>query len=72
MKRDGAVDRVGIRLPTPLMDEVAKIVEKSPLYKNRQEFVEAALRDAIIAYHEYAVMTYQEYKGLVEKEEEPE
>jgi len=42
-----AVPRKNIRVPTPLMDEVDRIVRKSGLYINRQQFIESAIRERI-------------------------
>jgi len=46
----GALPRVGIRLPKPMMDEVDRVVEDNPdLVHNRQQFVESAVREKIEA-----------------------
>ena len=46
--RGGAVPRKNIRIPKPMMDEVEKIVNEHPeLYNNRQQFIEAAVREKI-------------------------
>jgi metal-responsive CopG/Arc/MetJ family transcriptional regulator len=46
--RGGAVPRKNIRIPKPMMDEVERIVTDHPeLYNNRQQFVEAAIREKI-------------------------
>ena len=42
------IERVNIRIPKPLMDEVDRIIEKySELSYNRQQFVEVAVREKI-------------------------
>jgi len=42
------VQRMNIRIPKPMMDEVEKIVSGHPeLYNNRQQFVESAIREKI-------------------------
>lgn len=49
--RGGPVARRNIRIPAPMMDEVLRIVEEHPeLYNNRQQFIEAAVREAIERY----------------------
>ncbi len=43
--------RKNIRIPKPMMDEVERIVEEHPeLYNNRQQFIEAAIRESIEKY----------------------
>ena len=42
-----AVPRKNIRVSTLLMDEVDRIVWKSGLYINRQQFIESAIREKI-------------------------
>lgn len=39
--------RINIRLPKPLIEEVERIVKKFPMYGNRQQFVEAAIREKL-------------------------
>lgn len=42
------VQRMNIRIPKPMMDEVEKIVSNHPeLYNNRQQFIESAIREKI-------------------------
>ncbi len=42
------VERKNIRIPKPMMDEVERIVTAHPeLYNNRQQFIEAAIRESI-------------------------
>lgn len=41
------VSRKNIRIPTPLMDEVDRIVRECGLYINRQKFIESAIRERI-------------------------
>ena len=42
------VQRMNIRIPKPMMDEVEKIVSGHPeLYNNRQQFIESAIREKI-------------------------
>jgi len=43
-----AVERVGIRIPKPMTDEISRIIDSHPeLYYNRQQFVESAVREKI-------------------------
>ena len=43
--------RKNIRIPKPMMDKVERIVEEHPeLYNNRQQFIEAAIRENIEKY----------------------
>jgi len=45
------VPRKNIRIPKPMMDQVERIVEEHPeLYNNRQQFIEAAIRENIEKY----------------------
>lgn len=39
--------RKPIRLPLPMVEEVDRIVKTFPIYANRQQFVESAVRDKI-------------------------
>jgi metal-responsive CopG/Arc/MetJ family transcriptional regulator len=49
--RGEAVPRKNIRIPKPMMDQVERIVEEHPeLYNNRQQFIEAAIRENIEKY----------------------
>jgi len=49
--RGEAVPRKNIRIPKPMMDKVERIVEEHPeLYNNRQQFIEAAIRENIEKY----------------------
>jgi metal-responsive CopG/Arc/MetJ family transcriptional regulator len=49
--RGEAVPRKNIRIPKPMMDKVERIVEEHPeLYNNRQQFIEAAIREKIEKY----------------------
>jgi len=42
------VERVGIRIPKPMTDEMKRIIEAHPeLCYNRQQFVESAIREKI-------------------------
>jgi hypothetical protein len=42
------VQRMNIRIPKPMMDEVEKIVSNHPeLYNNRQQFIESSIREKI-------------------------
>ena len=40
-------ERVNIRIPTRMIEEVQQIVDTTGLYQNRQQFVEAAIREKI-------------------------
>ncbi len=43
-----AVERVGIRIPKPMTDEINRIIKDHPeLSYNRQQFVESAIREKI-------------------------
>lgn len=42
-----AVSRKNVRIPTPLMDEVDRIVREDGLHVNRQQFIESAIREKI-------------------------
>jgi len=51
------VPRIGIRIPKPMIKEVDKIVATYPgLYPNRQQFVEAAIRQKIEKINEIEAM----------------
>ncbi len=42
------MERVGIRIPKPMTDEINRIIEGHPeLSYNRQQFVESAIREKI-------------------------
>jgi metal-responsive CopG/Arc/MetJ family transcriptional regulator len=41
------LDRVPIRIPKPMINEIDRILKKSPMYGNRQQFVESAIREKI-------------------------
>ena len=44
----GSSDRVPIRIPAPMMEEIDRIVRELPeLNYNRQQFVETAIREKI-------------------------
>ncbi len=45
-KRD-VVLRKNIRIPTPLINKVDKIVRDYGLYPNRQQFIESAIREKV-------------------------
>lgn len=54
VRRDGGMPRTkqkvarkNVRLPKPLVDEVDRIVLRSGLYVNRQQFIESAVREKI-------------------------
>ena len=36
-----------VNLPTPILDEVDKVVAKNPYYTSRAEFVKCAIRDKL-------------------------
>jgi metal-responsive CopG/Arc/MetJ family transcriptional regulator len=40
-------NRVNIRLPKPMLDEVDRITTKIPMYGSRQQFVESAIREKL-------------------------
>lgn len=40
-------NRVNIRLPKPMLDEVDRITIKFPMYGSRQQFVESAIREKL-------------------------
>jgi Arc/MetJ-type ribon-helix-helix transcriptional regulator len=42
-----AIARKNIRVPKPIIDEVDRIVRESGVYINRQQFIEAAIRERI-------------------------
>ena len=42
-----AIARKNVRVPKPIMDEVDRIVRESGVYINRQQFIEAAIRERI-------------------------
>ena len=42
-----AIARKNVRIPKPITDEVDRIVRRSGLYTNRQQFIEAAIRERI-------------------------
>ncbi len=42
-----AIARKNVRIPEPLIDEVDRIVQENGLYINRQQFIEAAIRDRL-------------------------
>ena len=39
--------RIQLRLPKPLCDEIDRLVQKYPLYGNRQKFIENAIREKL-------------------------
>lgn len=48
VKKRKAVERVSIRIPKPMTDEINRIIEGHPeLCYNRQQFVESAIREKI-------------------------
>ncbi len=40
-------ERTQMRLPKAMAEEVDRIVEKFPIYNNRQQFVETAIREKL-------------------------
>jgi hypothetical protein len=48
---NGQNHRQNIRIPTPIVEEIDRIVREHPeLHYNRQQFVECAIRDKIEKY----------------------
>ena len=42
------IHRTSIRIPTAMIEEITRIVDKHPeLYNNRQQFIESAIREKI-------------------------
>lgn len=41
------IARKNVRIPKPIMDEVDRIVRESRMYINRQQFIEAAIRERV-------------------------
>lgn len=41
------IARKNVRIPEPIMDEVDRIVRENGVYVNRQQFIEAAIRERI-------------------------
>jgi metal-responsive CopG/Arc/MetJ family transcriptional regulator len=47
MPRQPKPERKAVRISVPLLDEIDKILDKFPMYGNRQRFVETAIQEKI-------------------------
>jgi metal-responsive CopG/Arc/MetJ family transcriptional regulator len=56
-------DRITVRLPEALAQEVDRIVKKFPMYGNRQQFVEGAVREKIEKLRQFEAVGLQSSTG---------